>query len=184
LLYQESLALLYEQGDRPSIASRLRGLALIAAMMRQHLRAARLWGAADALREAIGAPEPRQNARAQEAIAATRRGLGDDAFAAAWASGRALPLAEAVAEALQTGPDAGRQRTPNPQAALLERYALTAREVEVLRLIVAGRSNPGIAEALYISPRTAQTHVQNIYTKLGVNSRAEAVRLAVEDGLL
>ncbi len=66
----------------------------------------------------------------------------------------------------------------------MERYALTAREVEVLRLIVAGRSNPGIAEALYISPRTAQTHVQNIFTKLGVNSRTEAVRLAVEDGLL
>ena len=54
----------------------------------------------------------------------------------------------------------------------------------MLRLIVAGRSNPGIAEALYISPRTAQTHVQNIFTKLGVNSRTEAVRLAVEDGLL
>ncbi len=86
LLYQESLALLYEQGDRPSIASRLRGLALIAALMRQHTRAARLWGAADALREAIGAPEPRPYARAQEAIAATRRGLGDEAFAAAWAS--------------------------------------------------------------------------------------------------
>jgi non-specific serine/threonine protein kinase len=184
MLYQESLVLLYEQGDRPSIASNLRGLALVAALMRQHTRAARLWGAADALREAIGAPEPRQSSRAQEAIAATRRGLGDDVFAAAWASGRALPLAEAVAEALQTGPDAGRQSTPNLQAALLERYSLTAREVEVLRLIVAGRSNPGIAEALYISPRTAQTHVQNIFNKLGVNSRTEAVRLAVEDGLL
>ena len=69
-------------------------------------------------------------------------------------------------------------------AALSERYGLTAREVEVLRLIADGRSNPGIAEALYISPRTAQTHVQNIFTKLGVGSRAEAVRLAVEDGLV
>jgi DNA-binding CsgD family transcriptional regulator len=66
----------------------------------------------------------------------------------------------------------------------LERYGLTVREGEVLRLIADGRSNPAIAEALYISPRTAQTHVQNIFTKLGVNSRAEAVRLAVKCGLV
>jgi DNA-binding CsgD family transcriptional regulator len=65
-----------------------------------------------------------------------------------------------------------------------DRYGLTARELEVLRLLAGGRSNPAIAEALYISPRTAQTHVQNIFTKLGVGSRAEAVRLAVEARLL
>ncbi len=153
--------------------------------MQQHTRAARLWGAADALSErAIGAPPPRHAARAQDALEATRRGLGEEGFAASWAAGRALSLAEAVAEALQATPDAGRQSTPNLPAALSERYGLTAREVEVLRLIAAGRSNPGIAETLYISPRTAQTHVQNIFTKLGVGSRAEAVRVAVEDGLV
>ncbi len=183
-LFTESVVYRYEQGDKQSIASSLRGLALVAAAMQQHTRAARLWGAADALSEAIGAPPPRHAARAQDALEATRRGLGEEGFAASWAAGRALSLAEAVAEALQATPDAGRQSTPNLPAALSERYGLTAREVEVLRLIAAGRSNPGIAETLYISPRTAQTHVQNIFTKLGVGSRAEAVRVAVEDGLV
>ncbi len=47
-----------------------------------------------------------------------------------------------------------------------------------------GFSNPAIADALFISRRTAQTHVQHIFVKLGVNSRAEAVRRAVDLGLL
>jgi DNA-binding NarL/FixJ family response regulator len=153
-------------------------------MMRQHTRAARLWGAADALSEAIGAPPPRHADRAQDAIAATRRGLGEETFAAAWAEGRALSLDEAVAEALQAIPDPAASSAPGDRPVPADRYGLTAREVEVLRLIADGRSNPGIAEALYISPRTAQTHVQNIFTKLGVGSRAEAVRLAVEAGLV
>jgi non-specific serine/threonine protein kinase len=183
-LYAESLVLRYEQGEKQSIASSLRGLASIAAATRQYGRAARLWGAADALREAIGAPPPRHAARAQDAIAATRRELGEEAFATAWAAGRALSLADAVSEALQTSTDVAEQTGPEAPAAQSEPYGLTAREVEVLRLIADGRSNPGIAEALYISPRTAQTHVQHIFTKLGVGSRAEAVKVAVEQRLL
>jgi DNA-binding NarL/FixJ family response regulator len=89
-----------------------------------------------------------------------------------------------VAEALRAAPDQAGPTARGRPAAPADRYGLTAREVEVLRLIAAGRSNPAIAEALCISPRTAQTHVQNIFTKLGVNSRTEAVRLAVEDGLV
>jgi DNA-binding NarL/FixJ family response regulator len=54
----------------------------------------------------------------------------------------------------------------------------------VLRLLVAGKSNPGIAEALFISPRTATTHVTNILAKLGAASRTEAAAVAVRDGLV
>ncbi len=183
-LFTESLVHRYEQGDKHSIATSLRSLAFVAAMMRQHTRAACLWGAADALTEAIGAAPPRHADRAQDAIAATRRGLGDETFAAAWAAGRALTLDEAVAEALRATPDQAGASAAGVRPQPADRYGLTAREVEVLRLIAEGRSNPGIAEALYISPRTAQTHVQNIFTKLGVGSRAEAVRLAVEGGLV
>jgi DNA-binding CsgD family transcriptional regulator len=61
---------------------------------------------------------------------------------------------------------------------------LTQRELDVLRLLVAGRSNPEIAEALLISRDTARTHVANIFRKLDVGNRAEAVDHAHRHGLL
>jgi DNA-binding NarL/FixJ family response regulator len=61
---------------------------------------------------------------------------------------------------------------------------LTPREIDVLRLLAAGRSNREIGETLFISHRTATTHVANILTKLDVTSRAEAAALAVRRGLV
>ena len=61
---------------------------------------------------------------------------------------------------------------------------MTPREREVLGLLVAGKSNPEIADRLFISPRTAQTHVTNILAKLGAASRTEAAARAVRDGLV
>ena len=63
-------------------------------------------------------------------------------------------------------------------------YGLSPRECEVLRLLATGRSNQEIGEALFISPRTAGTHVANIFGKLGVGSRAAAVAFAHSHGLL
>jgi len=60
---------------------------------------------------------------------------------------------------------------------------LTGREVEVLRLIAAGRSNRAIAEALFISPNTVLRHVSNIFAKTGVANRAEAAAYATREGL-
>ena len=61
---------------------------------------------------------------------------------------------------------------------------LSAREAEVLRLVAAGRSNPGIAQDLSISPRTVTTHLTHIFAKLGVEGRAEAAAFAVRHGLI
>ena len=63
-------------------------------------------------------------------------------------------------------------------------FGLSARELEVLELIVAGRSNREIAEELYISKSTAGVHVSNILGKLGVRSRVEATRLAITEGIV
>ena len=60
---------------------------------------------------------------------------------------------------------------------------LTQREVEVLRLVAAGKSNPEIGEELFISPRTATTHVSNILNKINAANRAEATGYAVREGL-
>ncbi len=179
-LYAEGLALRWDHGDKISVAGCLRGLALVAALARQYERAARLSGAAEALRESIGAGEPRGDSRAEDAYAPVRAALGETAFAVAWAAGRALPLSEAVAEALALPVDA-----PDPESArAAERHGLTAREVEVLGLLAAGRTNPEIAETLFISTRTAQTHVQNIFAKLDVGTRAEAAAYAAKHDLV
>jgi putative nucleotidyltransferase with HDIG domain len=61
---------------------------------------------------------------------------------------------------------------------------LSDREVEVLRLVAGGLSNRQIAEALVISPRTAEHHVQHVYTKIGVSTRAAAAMFAMQHGLL
>ena len=54
----------------------------------------------------------------------------------------------------------------------------------MLRLLPRGLTNRQIGDELFVSERTAQTHVQNIFTKLRVNSRVEAVALAVEQQLV
>jgi DNA-binding NarL/FixJ family response regulator len=68
--------------------------------------------------------------------------------------------------------------TPGPA------YGLTPREREVLDALAAGRTNRQIADALFISESTAGVHVSNILGKLGVATRTEAARLAIDQGLL
>jgi DNA-binding NarL/FixJ family response regulator len=85
-----------------------------------------------------------------------------------------VAAAEAIAGAV---PDA------SPSASAAAQYDLTRRELEVLRLLVEGRSDREIAEALFISPKTVGTHVVNLLGKLGVPSRAAAIAYAHRHGL-
>ena len=78
---------------------------------------------------------------------------------------------------------AGEPEAP-PPAQLLTRYGLTDRELTVLRLLAAGRTNPQIGAELYISASTASVHVSNILRKLGVSSRVQAAAIAERAGLL
>jgi non-specific serine/threonine protein kinase len=181
--YVESLTLHLEEGDNIRIAGCLRGLATVAAFAGEPEQAARLFGAADALREATGAAVPRRRGQYERAVAASRAALGAQAFSDAWAAGRALPLAEAIREALALPALVAGGSVDRPPAST-QPGGLTERERDVLRLVVAGRSNPEIAEALFISVRTAQTHVNNILTKLEVHTRTEAAAYAVQRGLV
>lgn len=60
---------------------------------------------------------------------------------------------------------------------------LSGREVEVLRLVAKGWTNERIADELFLSPRTVQTHLTNVFRKIAVDNRTEAVRVAVALGL-
>jgi tetratricopeptide (TPR) repeat protein len=100
-LYKESLALYRDLGDRNRIVDCLEGLAVVAGAKQQAARAARLFGAAEVLRESIGMPvSPSDSADFDRNVAAARAQLDEAAFAAAWAAGRALPLEQAIVEAL------------------------------------------------------------------------------------
>ena len=61
---------------------------------------------------------------------------------------------------------------------------LTERERDVLRLLIAGRSNPEIAHTLFVEVNTVKTHLKSLYGKLGVHSRMQAAQRAQELGLL
>ena len=71
---------------------------------------------------------------------------------------------------------------PRPRTKLA-RFGLTDREREVLLLLADGRSNPEIAQALFISPKTASVHVSNILAKLGVGGRVEAAAVVHRLGM-
>ena len=101
---RQALVLQQQLGLKGMIAGSLERCAGLAARQGQPEQAARLFGAAEALRAALGAPlPPAERAAYEHDVAATRAQLDAAAFAAAWADGRALPLHQAIADALSDG---------------------------------------------------------------------------------
>jgi DNA-binding NarL/FixJ family response regulator len=76
------------------------------------------------------------------------------------------------------------EATPGPAKAADRSAGLTAREIEVLRLVADGLNNQTIGERLFLSEHTVHRHVANILNKLSVSSRAAAVAQAARRGLL
>ncbi|HET8853406.1 MAG TPA: tetratricopeptide repeat protein, partial [Ktedonobacteraceae bacterium] len=180
-LYEESLVLSGELGEKWVIAACLLGLGEVVAAQRQLAWAAQLWGAADALRDAISVSVPPiELADYERSLSAARVHLGERAFAAAWAQGRSMTPQQALAaKGQKPAPPATTIVTP-PAA---YPAGLTAREVEVLRLLAAGLTDLQIAEKLILSPRTVHAHISSIYSKLAVTSRSAATRYAIEHHL-
>jgi DNA-binding CsgD family transcriptional regulator len=104
--------------------------------------------------------------------------LGHARAAELSSAGAALDLSDAAVYARQQLGAA--LRDPSPRARQARPGGLSRREVEVLRLVADGRTAGEIATQLFISSRTAEHHVQHIYTKIGVTSRAAATRWAVK----
>jgi non-specific serine/threonine protein kinase len=182
-LARESLELAWGNRDLQQIVAALDQLALLAAETGAVERAATLFGASERLYELLGVPpDPGKDGSRERAIATVRDRLGEDAFVAALAAGRALTLDEVVVGAtrIEAAPDTPLTGIP---VAVASHHGLTPREREVLALLAEGRSDPEIAEVLFVSQHTVGNHVVNILGKLGVPSRAAAAAYAVRHGL-
>jgi hypothetical protein len=100
-LYKESLTLAGELGQRELVATGLEGLARAIAAQGDPTQAVLLWGTAEALREALGAPShPVERADYDPAVAAVRDQLGEEAFIATWQEGRLMPADQALPRAV------------------------------------------------------------------------------------
>ncbi len=180
----ESLELGSSRGNTVDVIETVEGLAELATAAGHMAQAARLLGAADRLRNEIAMPMlPDEVDRLAPVRHALRDTMGADGIAAAMDEGRALSQQEAIAEAMAVGADPVDPSTLSEERRLAA-HGLTARELEVLRLLAQGQSNRDIGEALFISQATAARHVANIYTKLDIGTRAQATAYAHEHGLI
>jgi DNA-binding CsgD family transcriptional regulator len=133
--------------------------------------AARLFGAADAIRRRTGEVRFKiYDPQYETSIAASRDEMGDDDFHAAWSEGAALSTEEAIAYAQR-----GRGERKRPSSGWA---SLTPTELDVVRLVTQGLGNKEIAARLFVSHRTVQTHLTHVYTKLGLTSRVQLAQEA------
>ncbi|WP_436502003.1 ATP-binding protein [Actinokineospora sp. HUAS TT18] len=150
-----------EAGIRLDRAYHTDALAWVSSRRGDHQRAARLFGIAAAQWDALGvSPDVAVSLAHRVYQQATREALGERRFDAAFAGGRAMSPDEALGYAL------GTDTAPPDQP-------LTPRELEIARLVSDGMTNREIAGRLVIALRTADTHVQNILTKLDFANRAQ-----------
>ena len=200
-LYEEGLTLFLKGTghlfrERWLPASCLEGIGKIALAQGQTVWAVLLFGAAEAIRIINGHRNPirMEQASYERVLASASTQLDAKTFAALWTEGLSLNVSQVLAaEGRQFVTLSTKTNVTLPNSHLLARQEdtkhptsaiLTARETEVLTLLAEGLKNSQIAKQLVISPNTVGIHVQSIYSKLGVSSRSEATRYAVEQHLV
>jgi len=183
-LLEEGLRPLRRLRDKTGIAYGLLALAGVAGLRGEPARAARLWGAAEALREAIGLPLAdfdHSHYDYENRLAVARAQLNEATWEAAWAEGKAMKPEEAVEYALSDEELAPSIVPPSKQPpASKPTSELTRREREVAVLVASGLTNRQVAAELVLSEHTVTTHVREIFKKLGFHSRAQIACWVVE----
>jgi len=175
------------------ISAALVALGELLARLGQLTDATYLLGAAEALREAPGIRRlpPLDLVFHEQTLANIRAQLGEENYVAAWAAGSSMSLEQIfklsdqillTAQRSTQANGEGRRRAKNSTSS--SSNELTSRELEVLRLVVSGLTDPQVAECLVISPRTVNSHLRSIYGKLHVTSRSAATRCAIEQHLI
>jgi DNA-binding CsgD family transcriptional regulator len=168
---QDALACASDFEAYLGISDTLECLAALAKDAGSHREAARLFGAAHAFRQRRGAVRFKiWDAGYEASVAALRDALGEQDFDSASAEGAAMSTEEAITYA-QRG--SGERKRPASGWA-----SLTPAERDVVQLVSEGLGNKDIATRLFVSPRTVQTHLTHVYTKLGLNSRVQLVQEA------
>jgi DNA-binding CsgD family transcriptional regulator len=186
-LLNQSLAILVEvQGSKVIIAEDLEALAEAAGALGQHLRAARLWGAAGAVREDLDVPwQPAERMLHEPQLIAAQSRIDEATWETGFAEGRAMALEKAVEYALSEEEPAPSPATEPERSPPIEPIGnLTRREREVACLVARGLTNRHIASELFLSERTIENHVSKILRKLELASRTEIAAWATQHRLL
>jgi predicted ATPase/DNA-binding CsgD family transcriptional regulator len=162
--------------DRHGLTNVLETLAWMAAESGQPARAATLLGCAEQVRgQSAVTLMDLYRPQHDRSVTAIVQAIGEQAFAAAFARGRAMTIDEGVAFAVED--------SPTPKSVPVRSApdtALTPRQLEVARLIADDLTNRQIADRLFLSERTVETHITNILNKLGLNSRIQLSRWLAE----
>ena len=167
----EALAVASETSAHFATADTLECLARLACDVESHSEAARLLGAAQSHRQRLGLVRLKVFDDDHHAlVSALRNAMGSEDFDAAWNEGAALSTEEAIAYAQR-----GRGERKRPSSGW---GSLTPTELDVVRLVAEGIPNRDIATRLFVSPRTVQSHLRHVYSKLGLTSRVQLAQEA------
>jgi predicted ATPase/DNA-binding CsgD family transcriptional regulator len=165
---------LVAESDALSVAQQVEGIA-VAGMAANPRRAVTLFGAASRLREMVETPvQLPWSVWLEPAMAKARAALPDRIADKAWESGRAMSTAHILVLARDVPGEPGRGKAAHRAG------GLSKRELEVARLVASGMTSRAIAERLFLSERTVESHLEHVLTKLGFNSRVQVAGWVAE----
>jgi predicted ATPase/DNA-binding SARP family transcriptional activator/DNA-binding CsgD family transcriptional regulator len=182
---EEGARITRELGDRHGSFYFAWSLGMVSALRGRPIRAARLWGAAEAVREQMGIMSLSHyeisHTGYEQHLASARSSLDERTWVAAWTEGRAMSSEQAIEYALSTEePAPPTASQPRMTHADQPTEVLSRREREVAVLIGRGYTNRRIAKELGITERTVETHVSKVLRKLGLGTRTQIAAWAIE----